>query len=159
MILYLDTSALVKKYVDEPHSAEVIAAWKSAWGIATSAVAWAEMLAAVYRKAVEARVAKARIERVVRLFREDWASFIIVEIDNRLNEAIRKVIASHALRGFDAIHLASALTIGSAVADDFLFGCYDERLNQAARAEGLETFPAHGCRRPIWPAPGDPAGP
>jgi hypothetical protein len=29
---------------------------------------------------------------------------IIVEVDNRLNETIHKVIASHALRGFDAIH-------------------------------------------------------
>jgi predicted nucleic acid-binding protein len=143
MILYLDTSALVKKYVSERNSAEVIAAWKSAWGIATSAVAWAELLAAVYRKALEVRVPKSRVERVARLFREDWSSFIIVEVDNRLNEAIHKVIASHALRGFDAIHLASALTIGSAVPDDFLFGCYDERLNRAAEAEGLATFPSH----------------
>jgi hypothetical protein len=40
------------------------------------------------------------------------------------------------------ILLASALAIGSAVADNFLFACYDERLAQAARAEGLETLPS-----------------
>ena len=140
MILYLDTSALVKKYVDEKHSAEVIAAWKSAWGIATSAVAYAELLAAIYRKASEPRVKKARIERVVRFFQEDWSCLIIVAADQRLNEAVHKVIAGHSLRGFDAIHLALALTIGAAVSDEFLFGCYDDRLNQAARAEGLKTF-------------------
>ncbi|MCX5909877.1 MAG: type II toxin-antitoxin system VapC family toxin, partial [Deltaproteobacteria bacterium] len=66
----------------------------------------------------------------------------IVEVDNRLNETIHKVIANHGLRGFDAIHLASALAIGTAVADNFLFACYDERLRQAARAEGLETLPS-----------------
>jgi len=141
MILYLDTSALVKKYFAEKHSAEVIAAWKSAWGIATSAVAFAELLAAVYRKASEARIGKARVKAIARVFEEDWSTFIIVEVDHRLNETVHKVIASHALRGFDAIHLSSALTIGAAVTDDFLFGCYDERLNQAARAEGLQTFP------------------
>jgi len=140
MILYLDTSALVKKYFKATHSAQVISAWKSSLGVATSAAAYAELLAAAYRKAWESPANKELIEGVVGVFREDWSSFIIVEVDNRLNETIHKLIASHALRGFDAIHLASALAIGSAVADEFLFGCYDERLNQAARAEGLETL-------------------
>lgn len=45
MILYLDTSALVKRYFDEKHSTEVISAWKSSLGITTSAVAYAELLA------------------------------------------------------------------------------------------------------------------
>lgn len=141
MILYLDTSALVKKYFKEKNSSEVISTWKSSLGIATSAVAYAELLAAVYRKASEMRVKKSLFESVVRLFHEDWSSFIIVEIDNRLNETIHKVIATHALRGFDAIHLASALTIASAVVDNFLFACYDERLRRAAQAEGLDTLP------------------
>jgi predicted nucleic acid-binding protein len=140
MILYLDTSALVKKYFKEKNSPEVISAWKSSLGIAASAVAYAELLAAVYRKASETRAKRSLFESVVRLFHEDWLSFIIVEVDNRLNETIHKVIANHSLRGFDAIHLASALTIGSAVADNFLFACYDERLRRAAQAEGLETL-------------------
>jgi hypothetical protein len=38
--------------------------------------------------------------------------------------------------------LAAALVIGSAVADNFLFVCYDEKLGQTARAEGLETLPS-----------------
>jgi predicted nucleic acid-binding protein len=141
MILYLDTSALVKKYFKEKNSSEVISAWKSSIGIATSAVAFAELLAAVYRKATETRVRKAHLENVVKQFQEDWSSLIIVEVDNRLNETIHKVIANHCLRGFDAIHLASALTIGSAVVDNFLFACYDERLRHAAQAEGVETLP------------------
>jgi len=141
MILYLDTSALVKKYFEEKNSAEVISAWKSSLGISTSAVAYAELLAAVYRKASETRANKSLFERVVSTFQEDWSSFIIVEVDNRLNETIHKVIANHGLRGFDAIHLASALVIGSAVSDDFLFACYDDRLNHAAKAEGLQTLP------------------
>ena len=52
-----------------------------------------------------------------------------------------KVIANHGLRGFDAIHLASALTIGSAVGDNLLFACYDEKLKYAAQAEGVDTLP------------------
>jgi predicted nucleic acid-binding protein len=141
MILYLDTSALVKRYFEETYSTEVIRAWESALAIGTSAVAYAELMAAVYRKATEARVKKSLIQNILRAFQEDWSSFVIVEVDNRLNETIRKVIVGYKLRGFDAIHLASALTIGSAVSDDFLFACYDERLRQAAQAEGLNTMP------------------
>jgi len=141
MILYLDTSALVKKYFKEKNSSEVIDAWKSSLAISTSAVAFAELLAAVYRKASEMRTKKFNIETVVRLFQEDWSTFIIVEVDNRLNETIHKVIARHGLRGFDAIHLAAALTIGSAVTEKFLFACYDERLRRAAQTEGMETLP------------------
>lgn len=141
MILYLDTSALVKKYFEENYSAQVIAAWKSALAISTSAVAYAELIAAAYRKAGEARVKKSVIQKMMGALQEDWSSFIVVEVDNRLNETIHRVIAKHHLRGFDAIHLASALAVGSAVADDFLFACYDERLTQAASAEGLRTMP------------------
>ena len=137
---WLKDHALVKKYFKEKNSSEVISAWKSSIGIATSAVAYAELLAAVYRKAAETRVRKAHFQSVVRNFQEDWSSFIIVEVDNRLNETIHKVIANHGLRGFDAIHLASALAIGSAVVDNFIFACYDERLRQAAQAEGVEMI-------------------
>jgi predicted nucleic acid-binding protein len=142
MILYLDTSALVKKYFEEKNSSEVVAAWKAALGIATSSVSYAELLAAVYRKASEAGIHKRLVAGVVRDFEEDWSSFIVVEVNNRLNETIHKVIASHALRGFDAIHLASALVIASSVSGDFLFACYDDRLNRGAVAEGLHVLAA-----------------
>jgi predicted nucleic acid-binding protein len=56
MILYLDTSALVKKYVKEPGSSKVVSAWKKALCIATSAVTYAELLAAFYRKSREERM-------------------------------------------------------------------------------------------------------
>jgi predicted nucleic acid-binding protein len=141
MILYLDTSALVKRYFEEKYSTEVVTAWKSALAISTSEIAYAEMVAAVYRKAAEARVKKSLIQKIMGAFQEDWSSFVIVEVDNRLNEMIHNVIANHKLRGFDAIHLASALAVGSAITDDFLFACYDEQLRQAAQAEGLNTMP------------------
>lgn len=141
MILYLDTSALVKKYFKEEGSSEVISVWKESLGIVTSAVAYAELVAAVYRKASEMPVKKSLLKTVLNTFQGDWLSFIIVQVDNRLNETIHKVIADYGLRGFDAIHLSSALTIESVVSDNFLFACFDERLKRAAQSEGMETLP------------------
>jgi predicted nucleic acid-binding protein len=141
MILYLDTSAMVKRYVKEPGSAEVAAAWKNAAAIATSAVAHAELLAAFYRKMREESISPAIMDRLLSAFLKDWKSFIIVAVNEELNSSLRPLVLRHPLRGFDAIHLASALILHKAAVGALRFACFDDRLLAAARAERLETMP------------------
>ena len=50
MILYLDTSALIKKYFKEVGSKDVISRWKAATAVVTSTVAYAEVMASIYLK-------------------------------------------------------------------------------------------------------------
>jgi hypothetical protein len=73
-------------------------------------------------------------------FKNDWEGFIRVEVTDDLNEYIDQLVKHHFLRRFDAIHLASSLIIHQRLPEDFFFACFDERLNQAARSEGLDTF-------------------
>jgi predicted nucleic acid-binding protein len=141
MILYLDTSALLKRYFKEPYSDEIISRWKGATEIVTSSVAYAETMASFYRKKREVGLSDKVIKKIVNSFRMDWKSFIRVELTDDLNEYIDKAVGSHPLRGFDAIHLASALTVHEMLPEDFLFACFDRRLTHAAQVEGLETFP------------------
>jgi uncharacterized protein len=63
-----------------------------------------------------------------------------VEVTNDLNPFIDNVLQKHALRGFDAIHLASAMIIHERLPADFFFACFDQRLNQAAKLEGFQAF-------------------
>ena len=140
MILYLDTSALVKRYFWEPHSDDVIAGWKSAAQIVTSSVAYAETMASIYRKKREGYLSGELIRKIVRSFEEDWQSFIRVEVNDELNGYIDDLIERHPLRGFDAIHLASAIVVHERQPESFVFACFDERLTQAARQENLETI-------------------
>ena len=141
MILYLDTSALLKKYFKEPGSAEVIGRWKEAKGIVTSSVAYAETLASLCRKKREVTINAKMFGTILGSFRRDWRSFIRVEVSDDLNETIDKIIDDYPLRGFDAIHLASALIINETVSEDFLFVCYDKELILAAQKAGLQTLP------------------
>jgi len=141
MILYMDTSALLKKYFKEPGSAEVISKWKEADGIVISSVAYAETVASIHRKKREVNSRAERFRRVLNSFQKDWKSFIRVEVNDNLNEVIDKIIAKHPLRGFDAIHLASALIAYERLSEDFLFACFDRKLIHAAHMEGLETLP------------------
>ncbi|UCG14081.1 MAG: type II toxin-antitoxin system VapC family toxin [Deltaproteobacteria bacterium] len=141
MILYLDTSALLKKYFKEPGSAEVIGRWKEAKAIVTSSVAYAETLASFHRKKREVTINAKTFGNILKSFRRDWSSFIRVEVSDDLNETIDKIVDDYRLRGFDAIHLASALIIDETVSENFLFACYDKRLILAAQKTGLQTLP------------------
>jgi predicted nucleic acid-binding protein len=105
MILYLDTSAFIKKYFKETGSDEVILKWQAATGIVTSSVAYAEAMASIHRKEREAKFGKDRLGKIIAAFRRDWNSFIRVEVNDDLNEWIDKIISRYQLRGFDAIHL------------------------------------------------------
>jgi len=141
MILYLDTSALVKKYFMEQGSAEVISLWQKTTGILTSEVAYAESMAAFFRKRREARIAAKVFNNVLNTFETDYEGFFRIQVNAQLNGIIRHLIAHLPLRGFDAIHLASALLVRERIRDEFLFVCFDQALLDAAAARGLRTFP------------------
>ena len=148
MILYLDTSALLKRYFKEPHSNELLSKWKEAAQIVTSSVAYAEATAALYRKKREVDLSSKVFNKLVNSFHLDWEAFIRVEVNDDLNETIHKVVAKYPLRGFDAIHLASAIITHERINDAFLFACFDQKLIDGAQMEGLATFPASASLGP-----------
>lgn len=142
MILYLDTSAIVKKYFKETGSTDIISLWKESMAIATSSIAYAETMASFSRKKRDANINENIINTTIASFQKDWESFVRIKVNNDLNEKIDRLVAFHPLRGFDAIHLASALIVNERVPETFLFACFDKRLLKAATTEGLKTFPA-----------------
>ncbi len=137
MTLYLDTSALVKLYVRERGTRSVKRAVASADRVATSRVAYAEARAAFARRARERRIAAKRLRRIVAALDRDLATYVLVEVTASVVSAAGDLAESRALRGFDAIHLASALALGSALGTSPELMAFDARLVGAARAEGL----------------------
>jgi predicted nucleic acid-binding protein len=137
MMLYVDTSALIKRYVDEDGSGRVNALWDGATGIASSAVAFAETIATLNRKLREGVLSNREYSRTVTSFKSDYRRIILVPVSEELNERIETLARNHVLRGFDAIHLASALVIHNNGKMETGFACYDRALNEAAAKEGL----------------------
>ena len=143
-MLYLDSSALVKNYLAEAGSAAVTAAAAAAASVASSIVAYAETRAAFARALREGRIDAASHATAVRLLDTDWAQYAIVVADMaRMREAARLIDqhSRHALRAFDAIHLASALLLVAGQAGSIMFACWDQRLWRAARDEGFTMLP------------------
>ena len=141
MIAYMDTSAMVKLYLSEPGSEASIRLWRESQRIAVSAVGYAELVAAFQRKRREGIVSREGLTRAIRSFKSDWESVQVVPLSPQLNRRIDRLVADHPLRGFDAIHLASALAIRDAVGEEFLLVSADRRLLDAAQKEGLNVYP------------------
>jgi len=141
MMLYLDTSALVKLYVDEPMSQELAVAVDEAEAVATSLLAYAEARAAFARARREARLSVQAYRQVVEAFVEDWERYVVIEVTDRLVMNAGELAAHRALRGYDALHLASALSLREQVPAGVTFLAFDHELMRAARREALQIHP------------------
>ncbi|HLC25595.1 MAG TPA: type II toxin-antitoxin system VapC family toxin [bacterium] len=139
MILYLDTSFLVKLYVQEPGSNTVRGAVQSASAVATCRIAYAEARSAFARKRREGGFTSAEYEQVRDDFERDWDKYLIIEVSEEIVRLAGELVDKHPLRGFDAIHLAAALTLKKKMRTPLIFGCADTVLERAARVERLKT--------------------
>jgi uncharacterized protein len=129
-MLYLDSSALVKRYIEEEDSAAVLEAMSGAEAWSSCRIGYVETMRAV---------ALAGGRRVLKRVESDWLAFDVVEVDAALAEHAAELAASADLRSLDALHLAAALVLPAA---DLTVATWDVRLHRAARAQGLPTLPA-----------------
>jgi uncharacterized protein len=74
----------------------------------------------------------------VKIVREEWPTFGVIEVDQRLVEEAAELAINRELRSLDALHLAAGLVLPR---DDLLFATWDRRLHTAAGAEGLALIP------------------
>ena len=133
MTLYLDTSSLVKLYVEEPGSDEVRQDLGDADTAATSAVSYTEARAAFARHRRDGKLNPAMFLAVKRDFEVDWASFAILEPTGALCRAAGELAERYQLRGCDSIQLATFLAVaGEDPRSETRFSSFDRRLNQAA---------------------------
>lgn len=137
MILFCDTSALVKLYIKEDFSDEVCALADKAKVIAVSRISWAGMMASLARRVRECPTDAEVIAAVHVKFRVDWSSFAIVEVTQSLVELAGDYADTFALRGYDSVQLAAARMLQEGTNKAFCFACFDTRLQKAASVLGM----------------------
>lgn len=130
--LYLDTSALVKLYLVEPNRETVIAAVQEASRVTTSMVAYAEARSAFARRLRENTVSIQEHDRIVQAFNTNWIQIDRVPVSDDLTHAAGDLAQRLALRGLDALHLASAVWMTQHFSE-LSFLAFDDRLMSAAR--------------------------
>ena len=137
MIVYIDTSDLVKLYVDESGSDAIKEIVRKATVISTSKVAYAEARAAFARKQRDGGFSFKVLRKIVEDFNREWESYFLIEVTDGLIRSAGDIAEKHLLRGFDSIHLASAINLKNKIGSEVYFSSTDEKLNQAAGKEGI----------------------
>lgn len=138
-MIYFDTSALVKKYVMETGSEDVVNLMKSE-AVATSKLTYPEMLSAFVRRSKTGDISDDKLIEAVRNFEADWNCFIVIDLQDDLLPITKRLIEKYYLRGADSIHLASALWIKDAVDENVTFVASDTGLLKAAQSEKLDVM-------------------
>lgn len=130
MTLYLDSSALIKRYLKEDDSDVVRAAMDEVKSWSCCRIGFVETARAVGRAAGAAALA---------IVESEWISFKVIEVDHALSVRAAQLAVSSGLRSLDAMHLAAALELRGS---DMTFATWDRSLHRAARKQGLRTLPA-----------------
>lgn len=137
MILFLDTSALVKLYAREPGSGDVRASVDRADGVACSWLAYVEARSAFAAKQRSGEIADEALRRCREEFEGDWARFHRVNVTQGVLRRAGELCERFALRACDSVHLAAAEWLQSGLGVPLTFGSFDRRQAEAALQMGL----------------------
>ena len=96
-----------------------------------------EIASALARREREGAITLAERDRAIKKLNADLAAYILVELTPELSADAQALLLRHALRSSDAVQLASSLYLQRKIGERVLFAAFDDRLNNAARAEGL----------------------
>ncbi len=143
-LLYVDTSALFKRYVEEDESDAMLARMEGAPTVGTALITRVEVAAALAKAVREQRMNQDAAEEAQREFLDEWVDFTRIGVTDALAARAGNLAWEHGLRGYDAAQLAAALVWKETTEDtedEVVFACFDDELHQAATAEGLETWP------------------
>jgi predicted nucleic acid-binding protein len=138
VIGYFDSSALVKLVVEEDGSDEAAALWDGADVVLSSRVAHAEVRAALAAARRAGRLTDRQFADAKELWAVLWSALRVVGVSADLGRLSGDLAEEHALSGFVAIHLASALLVE---ADDLTIATWDSRLSAGAHRMAVATLP------------------
>jgi uncharacterized protein len=140
VILFCDTSALIKLYAQERHSDWMREQANRASHCIVSQIAWVELCAALGHKEkmgqVQALVAKTVLARL----RAEWGMFQQFALDGGLLHSAGELALRFSLRAYDSVQLASAQRAHWHLGNNMAFCCFDKSLNDAAQALGIPVL-------------------
>lgn len=141
---FLDTSALVKRYVPEIGSEWILSITDPATDndLTISQITWVEVHSAFARRLRDGSLSAERFGLIVQKVREDFENeYRVIDIDQTLIETAGELVMQHPLRAYDSVQLASALrfqsTLVSVPDTQLIFVSADNRLLDIAQSEGM----------------------
>jgi len=141
MIVYIDASALVKRYIKESGSPEVNDLFAEAASMLTNLISRAEVSAAIMRAARTGIIEQDAAERVLQKFRSEWENYQRLPVTEATVARANAIVSEYDLRGYDAVHLAAAMLWQEAIGIPVTLATFDSKLWEAAQQAGLDVWP------------------
>jgi predicted nucleic acid-binding protein len=138
-LVYFDSSALVKLVVEEEGSELAAELWDGCDAAVASRLAYPEVCAALAAAARNHDLTEGGLKAAGQAWDGYWAATRPVELTAAVERQAGQLTRVHALRGADAVHLASALAIGDPA---LVVAVWDRRLHAGAQAAGIRVAPA-----------------
>lgn len=129
MIVYFETSALIKLLVEEEHSEVCTLIWDAAALRMTSRLSYPEARAALAEAMRSGRLTRGGLRKVKQELASRVDEMTIIEATGDIASRAGDIAEAHALGGYDALHLASALATET---DDVVMATWDDDLIRAA---------------------------
>ena len=141
MILYLDASALVKRYIQEKASQDVTAWIEAADMVVIGLISRVEVAAAIARAGRRMLITPDETLAALRQFRSEWESFLRLPITE--NTVVRgdALAVEYNLMGYDATHVACALIWQETLGMPVTLASFDSQLIEAARGVQMAHLP------------------
>jgi uncharacterized protein len=140
VIAYFDTSALLPLLIEEPGSGRSGRVWDAAEHVTSVRLVYAEARAALAQAARMGRVATDDLTVAIEELGGLYDQLDRLEVDDLLVRRAGELAQRHALRGYDAVHLAAAERVRD---DATVMVAGDHRLCEAAEAIGLAVARTH----------------
>ena len=141
MILYIDSSNLVKRYLEEVDSDVIRQLLRSVEAVNTSILAYVEAHSAFARRRREQLLTDFDYKRAVTALDEHWPSYAERPVTPQVVALGGQFCDRYPLKASDAIHLASAVLLRRQVGVRIAFSSADRQLSRAALNEGLAPRP------------------
>jgi uncharacterized protein len=138
-LVYFDASAFVKLLAEEAGSDLAAELWDGCDAAVSSRLAYPEVRAALAAAARNHDLDAGDHDAAEQIWDDYWAATRPVELTRAVEQHAGQLAGMHALRGADAVHLASALAISD---PDLVLAVWDRRLHAGAQAAGLRVAPA-----------------
>lgn len=134
---YFDTSALVKRYVDETGRREVLRLLRR-YEVVTSSIAPVELRSALRRRVADATLDEEHLPDILKQVAAERGLWALVDVTREALATAETLVATHPLRALDAVHVASAQLFAARLAPSRLvFVSADARQTAAAAAVGM----------------------
>lgn len=142
-LYFLDTSALVKLYVQEPGTDRLLPliSDRPENRFAVLAISIVEVRSAIRRRQRAGDIDATTAAAIIASLQSHMETrFLRQVVNDTVIDAALNIIDRHALRAYDAVQLAGCLVLCAMAAEAFTFVCSDHRLLEAARSEQLKVL-------------------